>query len=132
MKKRIYEFAEEMGVVAYDLMKYINDNQIAQVNTTLSYIDDDAIERIKKEIVPQNTKSREEQFIGKKLSWNEVKALFPHRYVVLDDYDEASSTGILLYVTEDRSDLWNFIFSKDNNDLKKLRHFYTTELWYTF
>lgn len=41
-----------------------------------------------------------ENYIGKKMDWNEIEKLFPDCYVALDDYytDGHKTTGVLLYV----------------------------------
>ncbi len=51
-KKRVYEVAKEMDVIPKELTEFIINNNIFEIKSHMSYIDDEAIERVKKEFVP--------------------------------------------------------------------------------
>ena len=52
-KKRVYEVAKEMDVIPKELTEFIINNNIFEIKSHMSYIDDEAIERVKKEISRQ-------------------------------------------------------------------------------
>ena len=51
-KRRVYEVAKEMDVIPKELTEFIINNNIYEIKSHMSYIDDAAIERVKKEFVP--------------------------------------------------------------------------------
>ncbi|MBR4182200.1 MAG: translation initiation factor IF-2 [Lachnospiraceae bacterium] len=50
-KRRVYEVAKEMDVIPKELTEYIKNN-IQDIKSHMSYIEEDVIERVKKEFVP--------------------------------------------------------------------------------
>ena len=55
-KKRVYEVAKEMDVIPKELTEFIKNN-ITEIKSHMSYIDEDVIERVKKEFVPSQKMS---------------------------------------------------------------------------
>ena len=69
------------------------------------------------------------EYIGKRMTWEELQSTFPDSFVALDDYKDNGTTvsGILMFQTKKKEVLWNFLAEYAKNNKKKLKHLYTTE-----
>lgn len=69
------------------------------------------------------------EYIGKQMSFNDMKMLFPDRWVVYNEIPDKKQNKdcTLLFVTEKRKIMWDFIFSYFKTTGKNPKHFYTTE-----
>ena len=67
------------------------------------------------------------EYIGKRVSCEFIKQLYPDTWVAFDNYDKDSNSGTLVCMTETKQELRKFLnaFYKQNN--RSLMHFPTTE-----
>lgn len=70
-----------------------------------------------------------DEYIGRQMSFDDMKMLFPDKWVVYNEIpdNKQNKDCILLFVTEKRKTMWDFIFSYVETTGKEPEHYYTTE-----